>query len=161
MTIKSGIVLYGSGNTGKTSTLLKLITLLKKNSNFTLIHPSCPIVFNTDIQCCFIYTPRNKKIAICSGGDTKQQIIDNLAYCANVQAEVFIMPARSYDKRNGSRRTLIDYAKKKRIDLIWLWKSFVDINNKQNRYNIIEDVLISDLQNNEVDFLNNYLTKLL
>ena len=71
------------------------------NSNYT-IQGNTPVLNGNDIQCCFEHNESKKKIAICTGGDTKWQIEQNLIYCNKTQAEIFIMPARSYDKKNGS-----------------------------------------------------------
>lgn len=159
MTIKAGIVLYGSANSGKTTTLQKLIKDLLNGSNYT-VQGNTPVLNGNDIQCCFEDISSKKKIAICTGGDTKWQIEQNLNYCKKIQADIFVMPARSYDRENGSRRTLINYASKNGIYLIWLWKSYCYTDNNRNSFTFTQANLIDDLQLNEVSILKNYLNKL-
>ena len=106
------IALCGVKNVGKTTTLNKLIDLL------SLIADSYGIERLRETRASF--TIRGRKVAVCTPGDTKDIIKDNISYFPDIdEYDVFVTASHT---RGGTVEELESLAKKKDAKLIWIDK---------------------------------------
>lgn len=101
------IVLEGVSNSGKTTTLNKLIKLLENKNKIRLIDKEKKddnILSNenmNDIRCIFEYTLSNNTvltIGIATGGDTEKIVSDNIEYFNKNNCDIMINATKSKGK---------------------------------------------------------------
>lgn len=110
--MKKIIALYGTGSTGKTSTLNCLIglldPLLKKE----------PSEWGTDRREKLLY--QEKKVIVTTPGDNENEIKKNIDFFQKEKGDILITATRT---KGGTTKTLKEYAKKENICIIWIEKN--------------------------------------
>ena len=107
--MKKIIGLYGLPNTGKTTTLKRLIGLFGENAN-----RENPVIIDDY---------RGKKIVIAPGGDTPGVVEANVETFKKKKADILVSATRT---KGGSQDALKEHAKKIGTDVIWVGKNYSD-----------------------------------
>lgn len=105
--MKKIIGLYGLPNTGKTTTLKRLIGLFGENAN-----RENPVIIDDY---------RRKKIVIAPGGDTPGVVKANVETFKEKKADILVSATRT---KGGSQDALKEHAKKIGTDVIWVGKNY-------------------------------------
>lgn len=105
--MKKIIGLYGLPNTGKTTTLKRLIGLFGENAN-----RENPVIIDDY---------RGKKIVIAPGGDTPGVVKANVETFKEKKADILVSATRT---KGGSQDALKEHAKKIGTDVIWVGKNY-------------------------------------
>lgn len=105
--MKKIIGLYGLPNTGKTTTLKRLIRLFGENAN-----GENPVIIDDY---------RGKKIVIAPGGDTPGVVEANVKTFKEKKADILVSATRT---KGGSQDALKEHAKKIGTDVIWIGKNY-------------------------------------
>lgn len=105
--MKKIIGLYGLPNTGKTTTLKRLIGLFGENAN-----RENPVIIDDY---------RGKKIVIAPGGDTPGVVEANVETFKKKKADILVSATRT---KGGSQDALKEHAKKIGTDVIWVGKNY-------------------------------------
>lgn len=118
------IILSGSGNSGKSESLIKL-------ANKIGISSSQQYPFPKDFQA--ICKKGNKTVAICTAGDSDAITTANMAYFNNNISDVYISAART---KGATVDKLTKWAKSNNIDCLFLTKSWaLNANNAYSQFN--------------------------
>lgn len=112
------IGLYGTHDIGKTTTLNKLIDLL------SLIANNYEIDRSYDTFAYFVINEKN--IVVCTPGDNKEAIENNIEFLEKHDCDVFVTATRTKGKTvNGIEKL----TKKKSAELIWVEKEDNELKN--------------------------------
>ena len=122
--MKKIIGLYGLPNTGKTTTLKRLIGLFGENAN-----RENPVIIDDY---------RGKKIVIAPGGDTPGVVEANVETFKKKKADILVSATRT---KGGSQDALKEHAKKIGTDVIWVGK-----NHSASLHEFINEVQVQELR---------------
>ena len=122
--MKKIIGLYGLPNTGKTTTLKRLIRLFGEKAN-----GEKPVTIDDY---------RGKKIVIAPGGDTLGVVKANVKTFKEEKAEILVSATRT---KGGSQDALKEHAKKIGTDVIWVGK-----NHSASLHEFINEVQVQELR---------------
>ena len=122
--MKKIIGLYGLPNTGKTTTLKRLIRLFGEKAN-----GEKPVTIDDY---------RGKKIVIAPGGDTLGVIKANVKTFKEEKADILVSATRT---KGGSQDALKEHAKKIGTDVIWVGK-----NHSASLHEFINEVQVQELR---------------
>lgn len=122
--MKKIIGLYGLPNTGKTTTLKRLIGLFGENAN-----REKPVTIDDY---------RGKKIVIAPGGDTADVVEANVETFKKKKADILVSATRT---KGGSQDALKEHAKKIGTDVIWVGK-----NHSASLHEFINEVQVQELR---------------
>lgn len=121
---KAIIGLYGLPNTGKTTTLKRLIGLFGEKVN-----GEKPVTIDDY---------RGKKIVIAPGGDTLGVVKANVKTFKEEKADILVSATRT---KGGSQDALKEHAKKIGTDVIWVGK-----NHSASLHEFINEVQVQELR---------------
>ena len=122
--MKKIIGLYGLPNTGKTTTLKRLIRLFGEKAN-----GEKPVTIDDY---------RGKKIVIAPGGDTLGVVKANVKTFKEEKADILVSATRT---KGGSQDALKGHAKKIGTDVIWVGK-----NHSASLHEFINEVQVQELR---------------
>ncbi|MFC2566584.1 MAG: hypothetical protein ACFNT7_07140 [Porphyromonas pasteri] len=122
--MKKIIGLYGLPNTGKTTTLKRLIGLFGEKAN-----GEKPVTIDDY---------RGKKIVIAPGGDTLGVVKANVKTFKEEKADILVSATRT---KGGSQDALKEHAKKIGTDVIWVGK-----NHSASLHEFINEVQVQELR---------------
>lgn len=122
--MKKIIGLYGRANTGKTTTLKRLIRLFGEKAN-----GEKPVTIDDY---------RGKKIVIAPGGDTLGVVKANVKTFKEEKADILVSATRT---KGGSQDALKEHAKKIGTDVIWVGK-----NHSASLHEFINEVQVQELR---------------
>ena len=122
--MKKIIGLYGLPNTGKTTTLKRLIRLFGEKAN-----GEKPVTIDDY---------RGKKIVIAPGGDTLGVVKANVKTFKEEKADILVSATRT---KGGSQDALKEHAKKIGTDVIWVGK-----NHSASLHEFINEVQVQELR---------------
>ena len=122
--MKKIIGLYGLPNTGKTTTLKRLIRLFGEKAN-----GEKPVTIDDY---------RGKKIVIAPGGDTLGVVKANVKTFKEAKADILVSATRT---KGGSQDALKEHAKKIGTDVIWVGK-----NHSASLHEFINEVQVQELR---------------
>ena len=122
--MKKIIGLYGLPNTGKTTTLKRLIGLFGENAN-----RENPVIIDDY---------RGKKIVIAPGGDTPGVVKANVETFKEKKADILVSATRT---KGGSQDALKEHAKKIGTDVIWVGKNY-----SASLHEFINEVQVQELR---------------
>lgn len=122
--MKKIIGLYGLPNTGKTTTLKRLIGLFGEKVN-----GEKPVTIDDY---------RGKKIVIAPGGDTLGVVKANVKTFKEEKADILVSATRT---KGGSQDALKEHAKKIGTDVIWVGK-----NHSASLHEFINEVQVQELR---------------
>ena len=123
--MKKVIALYGTANTGKSSTIKFVYDLLRNK------YPNAKsneIIMHADIK--VFITVNNKKIGIESQGDPISRLGDSLKYFVSIGCNVIICATRTRGRTVDAVNEL-----KGKFEIKWIKQDYISDISKQNSYN--------------------------
>jgi len=126
------IALYAAANRGKTTTLRKLIELLSHISDNYEIYQSS--------ECWAYFEIKGKKVVVCTPGDSKEVIKDNIKYAKKPECDIFVTATRTRGETTDEIQRFIN---KEKTKLIWVKKENNKLNNNLLAANLFAFIIKS------------------
>lgn len=138
MTLKKTYALYGSSETGKSSTIKKVFEKLKsKYQEFEILDNVHPI-YNEDIL--VILKIDHIVIAIESQGDPKSRLFESLPLFVEIKADIIICATRT----KGSTVELVEKQKNK-YEIIWIKKKKTTTTNYDSDNDLVAEEILTKI----------------
>lgn len=139
---KAIIALYGDQNTGKSTTLKRLIRMLGGKAN-----EDAPVI----IKDYSVKDHKSKKIVVAPGGDDGDVVRKNVDFFKEEEADILVIATRErynyQEKEKCSLQALKDYENEIHTMPIWIHSSDANLSEKHQKYQeLIDEGLAKTIQ---------------